>query len=415
MATVFLLGAGASHGYDQSPSGVLPPLAGGFFEAYSNLDIATDFDVRVGSVVNHARDTYGIHPAAFGTFNADIERFMTRLDIQLRKLADMILEKKHRDAVETLGEFFQANQAYDQVILLSAHILNEIQNGPVAGVYKEFANGIEEGDTVATFNWDTLLDRAFEESGEWFPDTGYGVEFEAVLDQRWRPPRAMKSRRRIYKLHGSTNWLVHYMTRSLGDGRRGMVSRKGVSDDHVTLTFDMNFDIVAGHLVAAPQAIADRRSLVAVPSPPDLDALPVCIVDSRTSVSTYGDRWRPHYEPYSYFFPPDHPRSGIPLMPLLVPPTEFKLYEEFAHVLDPLWTLTQAAIDEADRVVVIGYSFPMTDGRALGLLRDQFQGVVEVVNPDPDPVCARISQHTSISADRILPRPATFSEYIQQL
>ena len=415
MTTVFLLGAGASHDYGQSPSGTSPPLARGFFDAYANLDIAGDFDVRVGSIVTYVRDAYGIPPVAFGSFNEDIESFMTQLDSQVRNLAGVLAEGLSREETDVLGQFFQANQAFDQTIFLAAHILNEIQNGPVAEVYSEFSDRIDVTDVVATFNWDTLLDRAFAESGEWFPDTGYGVEFEKILDGGWRSPTAMDSERRLYKLHGSTNWLVHYMTRSLLDGSRGLVSRQGPLADHNILSFDMNFDVVDGQLVVAPQALPDERSLIAVPSPPNPDSLPVCIVDSRKSVNTYRARWRPRYEPYSYFFPPDHPRSGIPLMPLLVPPTAFKLYEEFAHVLDQIWSLTQTAIDEADRVVVVGYSFPMTDSRALGLLGGQFQGVVEVVNPDPDPVCARISQHTSIAANRILPRPATFSEYVRQL
>ena len=87
--TVYLLGAGASHSYGESPTGVRPPLARGFFESYSALAIAEDLEVRVGSTVNHVRDTYGLPPEGFGLFEQDIEQFMTHLDIQVRELAQV--------------------------------------------------------------------------------------------------------------------------------------------------------------------------------------------------------------------------------------------------------------------------------------------------------------------------------------
>ena len=81
MDTIYLLGAGASHSYSESPTGVRPPVASGFFEAYSALDISEDFGVRVGAIVNHVRDTYGIMPEAFDSFDQDIELFMTHFDL----------------------------------------------------------------------------------------------------------------------------------------------------------------------------------------------------------------------------------------------------------------------------------------------------------------------------------------------
>ena len=66
MSAVFILGAGASYGYVRSPTGLRPPLATAFLQSYTNLPISEDFEVRVGSIVNHVRDTYGIPSAKFG-------------------------------------------------------------------------------------------------------------------------------------------------------------------------------------------------------------------------------------------------------------------------------------------------------------------------------------------------------------
>ena len=70
----------------------------------------------------------------------------------------------------------------------------------------------------------------------------------------------------------------------------------------------------------------------------------------------------------------------------MIAPTLFKLYEEFAHVLDPLWRNAEQAIRETDELVIIGYSLPPTDSRAATLFRAAIgQDVVPkivIVNPD---------------------------------
>ena len=158
--TVYLLGAGASHSYGESPTGVRPPLARGFFESYSALAIAEDLEVRVGSTVNHVRDTYGLPPEGFGLFEQDIEQFMTHLDIQVRELAQMVKSGLADTAPAIRAEFLQAIKAYDEMILLVAHVLNEIQNGPVSQAYSALVKSAAADDVFITFNWDTLLDHA---------------------------------------------------------------------------------------------------------------------------------------------------------------------------------------------------------------------------------------------------------------
>ena len=94
--TIYVFGAGASHAYDQSPTSVLPPLAKDFFQAYSQLEISADFEVRVGAVVNYVRDIFGIPQEDFGNFDQNIEQFMTQLDLQTRFLATKMAEGERR-------------------------------------------------------------------------------------------------------------------------------------------------------------------------------------------------------------------------------------------------------------------------------------------------------------------------------
>src|SRR5690606_20011783 len=128
----------------------------GFFQAYTDLDISGDLEVGVGAILNHVRDTYGIPYEDFGGFDQDVEQFMTHLDIQLRYLAAMMNQRGLGVQPNTFGQFIQANQAFDQSIFLAAHILNEIQNGPISGTYGKFVAACDESDVLATFNWDTL-------------------------------------------------------------------------------------------------------------------------------------------------------------------------------------------------------------------------------------------------------------------
>lgn len=77
MTDTYILGAGASFTYDESPTGVRPPLANGFFGAYCSLDISGDIQVRVGDIVTYVRDEYGLQPENFSAFDENVESFMT--------------------------------------------------------------------------------------------------------------------------------------------------------------------------------------------------------------------------------------------------------------------------------------------------------------------------------------------------
>ena len=404
MTTVYIFGAGASHSYNQSPSGIRPPLARGFFETFHQLDISADPEVRIGDIVNHLRDVYGLDVADFLAFNQDIEQFMTHLDIQLKFLADL----QARDIIqssETLAQFYQSVRAYDQMLFMIAHVLNEIQNGPVSDAYNSLVGGSDASDTFITFNWDTLLDRAIYETGSWVPDKGYGVRFLRILDRGWREPAETTSTMQLLKLHGSTNWLVNYVTYRLDTGERVMIDAPvgvGRPPNSDALEIDMRGQ--------RPDAGVSRH----IPGAADPAASPICVVDPREYYTAYKDRWRTGYRPFSYFFPPDHPDTGVPLMPLIVAPVLFKMYEEFSHVLDPIWEKAHQAVSEAERIVIVGYSFPRTDFRAIDLLRQALATEpypeVTVVNPDADAVRQRLGS-LGFPSSKVRPLNIDFTEF----
>ena len=146
---------------------------------------------------------------------------------------------------------------------------------------------------------------------------------------------------------------------------------------------------------------------------------PICTVDSSVYYPCYKDRWRTGYSPFSYFFPPNHPETNVPLMPLIVAPVLFKMYDEFAYILDPLWKAAEKEVQLADKIVIIGYSFPTTDDRVIDLLRTaaarQEQPIIEVVNPHPEHAVNLLISLVGFAETRVKQIPADFAAYVQEM
>lgn len=259
-ATVYIFGAGASHGYTGSRTGISPPLATNFFSTFYRLLISQDFEVKIGDIVNYIRDTRGIDPIELPRkFDGNIEAVFSELHDRL----ETTIEKR-----EPVPEIFRYSRTYDQFVFWFCHVLNEIQNGTPCDIYSSLVADSSANTTFITFNWDTILDRSLASTGRWHPDDGYAFTFDQLLENEWRNPRKTKSNWKLLKLHGSTNWLGPYVTLDLRDGTRKWLT----SPERVNFNW--------------------------------------CVIDGQKWFATYKDRWRPGYQPYSYFFPPQR-RQGL--------------------------------------------------------------------------------------------------------
>jgi hypothetical protein len=352
--TVYLLGAGASFGYNGSRTRVNPPLATTFFKTFNRLLISQDIEVKIGNIVNYVRDTRGI---SVETMASEFDENIESLFAELHRKLNAEVEQAERGVPPDRGSvnIYSLSRAYDQFIFWFVHVLNEVQNGEPCEIYRRLIEGASKEDTFITFNWDTILDRSLAATGKWYPDDGYGVLFNQIYERAWREPKKAKSNWKLIKLHGSTNWLGPYVTIDFRDGRRRWLSTK----ERVNYTW--------------------------------------CIVDSSVRYDSYKDRWRPGYAPYSYFFPPDDPVAHTPLMPIIVPPTETKNFSEYGEILRPLWDAAHESLRNASRLVIVGYSFPDTDDHAFSLLEAFLDGNqagkhIEIVDPFPDAVNERVSR-----------------------
>lgn len=379
MRRVFLMGAGASCAYDASPTGIAPPLASGMIAAYNSLSISGNRYVLVGELVNYIRDTRGIHPVDFDYWDENIEEFFTEIANALSKLA----LKKRRDelTVAEFPAFFIASKLKNQLVFLLASILNEIQNGPVCESYRVFADSICNDDTIITFNWDTLLDRALASTGRWSPERDYGAIPHAIFDDGWRasrgedtPPAPL-----LLKLHGSTNWLMPYQNVNLQSGILQSLSEQSHGKFFVYLNASRPYETYRSRYWGpyAPFSYCYY--------PPNLPA------DRDDDV--------PGHTRYAILSAADLPDHGdlttndpcVYSMPLIVPPELHKNYELYGDTLTGLWQQADNAIARCDELFIIGYSFPDTDTEsrrliARSLCRNSQLGQIVVVDPSPSRV-----------------------------
>jgi hypothetical protein len=368
--TIYLLGAGSSRGYYKSSTGIHPPLASDYFSTFYELAISGDFLVKISFIVNYIKDKYQISPENLPTeFNENIETVFADLD----NLLHNSLPKTKLSDEKHFIDLLQYSKAYDQFIFWFSHVLNEIQNGDVCPIFSALINSMHPNDVIMTFNWDTILDRALFDTGLWYPDDGYCINFDEILDGEWRLPRSDHSSLKLLKLHGSTNWFGPYLTRHLQTGER-----------------------------------------IALSSADTVDQIR-CLVDGTNHYDCYKDRWRPNYQPFSYFFPPNNPQDTTPLMPIIIPPTKQKLFSEYKNVFQPIWDIAKNQMKEAQRLVIIGYSFPKTDIHAFSLLENFIDGSskkqIVIVDPYPDSVSDRVSERIKGRAE-IIVNKGTLSDYL---
>ena len=409
--TFWLFGAGASHHYDLNAFGVPLPLANGFFEAFYKLPTSQGFHAHIGPFISFLEHYRGVPPEKAGEWRENIEDFMTSIESELEELR---VSKGGRPLTEK--EFERAislAQVFNNMTFIFASVLNEAQNGPSMSLYRAILELCGPNDSFATFNWDTLLDRALIDTGGWNPNTGYGLNFRAVLDGSWKDSMEgdakFVSSWKLFKLHGSTNWLVPHM---------------GVH--FVTLEYTSS-----------------------VPESSDI------FLYWHTSLpyATHKNRWRGGYVPSTYcYYPPNIPGNfftraqlspepghvfvkvtprflspfeegeskGVPSSPILITPVRQKRYDTYSLTIQGLWTQAVKALQDAIRIVIIGYSFPPTDTRALDLFRSVFAARgseidVEIVAPGVADIAKRIGEDYLGKVKEVKLHDMKLEEYVDLL
>jgi hypothetical protein len=411
--TAWIFGAGASHHYAMNPAGVSIPLANGFFEAFHNLPTSEGFQAHIGPLVNYLYHSRGIQPAEVYKWRENIEDFMTSIEQEIDDLRSTVNTGKnlHKDQLE---KSLNAATCFNNMAFICANVINESQNGPSDTAYHELLKFCSPDDVFLTFNWDTLLDRALADSGCWSPNNGYGLKFESILDGCWKSEmdssQIIQTNLRLLKLHGSTNWLIP--------------------------------------LTSIQPMTLEEKSIV--PGPEKI----FLYWHGSLPFSTFKGRWRGGYAPTCYgYYPPSLPFSsfseeslaappgyikirmtpakifspfkepednGLVSAPLLITPVRQKQYDKYASSIESVWSQSQEALLSADRIVIVGYSFPPTDIRPLEILRATLQTrkgeiSLEIIDPYANEIADRIGHDDLANARSVEISCVKFEDYLGQL
>lgn len=168
--------------------------------------------------------------------------------------------------------------------------------------------------------------------------------------------------------------------------------------------------------------------------------------------ATYMNRWRGGYVPTTYcYYPPnlpadffnkeqlsalprkifvqakyrflfpfkeEDPTGSIPSSPILITPVRQKKYDKYRTTIQNLWSQAVRALEDANRIVIIGYSFPPTDTRVLDLFRSLIVArgkdlTIEIVAPDVAEIAKRIGEDFLGYAKDVKLHRKTFEEYVE--
>ena len=122
-------------------------------------------------------------------------------------------EEMARDSLSSEGAI-TFRDAEERLRLLALKLIAFLSLGGNPGTnptLKSFRKLILTTDTIITFNWDTLLDRALtiNRKRKWDPAWGYGKTVNDVFQYDGTPKKEAPSKHAtLLKLHGSINWLA---------------------------------------------------------------------------------------------------------------------------------------------------------------------------------------------------------------
>jgi len=388
---VYLLGAGASKAYEESKTKVKLPLANDFFNTFNNLDISTNGWVLIGDLLNYVSDKKGISVLEFSSYKEDIE--VLHSEIQ----EDYLNAIKKGDNPEII----KYSKAYSQLVFLFCSVINEIQNGEESEFHKNLVLGLNNDDSIITFNWDTLIDKSLRNNTCWIPEDGYYLKPNMVYRDKWGRMNKKGSNNFLLKLHGSTNWISSYI-------QYNFQSKK--IDFHHEGAEDLLYIYES---TKKPYACYDGRFM-----------------------SGYEDFSMGYYPPniphkeYKQEILKDHigfqitPRSGINpkgksssqgmvSMPIIIPPVKNKSYDFYGNLFPTLWKKAEDVLAEADTIYILGYSFPVTDLPSIDLFKKAFNRRntipnIVIINPYPEEIAHKFMFEFGIPKNKL----KVYSEYI---
>lgn len=264
------------------------------------------------SVTQYMADNYGIDP-----FSSDY---------RMEEIFNYIYSDAFSDGAseECLDAYWKLLQMYREAIARTTNDLTGLSRLGVGALLRYLWNNSRDREIeFITFNHDLVIEKSIEATVllstyrdiQWDIRETYGMNFEKFNNYTNKPHRFSSkggASIRINKLHGSLNW--YYRVRSG----------------------------------------TDPRNSIRLPTGPL-----ICLNDNeirlgRTTMS--GER---------------PGTRSVALISLVVPPI-YEKASRYQEVLRPVWTRARLVLQEADELIIFGYSFPDMDYAARSMLKQAF-------------------------------------------
>jgi hypothetical protein len=195
MKKIYVLGAGASKSNTQGQF----PLISEFFKYASEYNILIDYPERIDEFSNirqFVQRYYG-EDIFKGKFDGDIEEILTTIQIEKVRGGNSRIDSVERELLEII-----------QSVLRSLSI--EVSQ---SSEYKKLVGLVDTTDTILTYNWDNMLDRAFFSDKTKKQYNRFTWKFTALSRNQHQGYDVVKPLSRIddkngyfLKLHGSIDW-----------------------------------------------------------------------------------------------------------------------------------------------------------------------------------------------------------------
>jgi len=395
MKRVVLLGAGASKSYSASKTKEKMPVANDFFKTFNKLNISEDQWVLIGAIINYVGEFRNVDIEDFQNYNEDIENLHSEIQEKLYEILDQNKDSFLGDKGTTKKEYadnFTIYKAYFELVFLFVSVINEIQNGEISEAHINLARQLTKEDSIITFNWDTLMDRALDETTDWNPDNGYLIKPQYIYKDKWINPNEIPSKNYPYllKLHGSSNWLTSHPIPKAG--KLVPTQEQSIEDFCVYVNNERPYYCFKGRYSEGYDDYSYGYYPVNLPfegkRPPEGKLLVRgSIKNPSMKEGTSSDK-------------------GLNSIPLIIPPVKNKKYDNFGNLFQTLWDKAEQELVEASEIYIIGYSFPKTDYRSTELFKKAFlkrtdMPKITIINPIPELIEERFKYDFGITNDKL--------------
>lgn len=386
MKNVVILGAGASKSYEGSKTSIKMPIANDFFETFRKLDIAENPWVLIGELLRYISEKNNADIMDFLNYNEDIEALHTEIQ-------EKLYQELQRKNFQLGSDNITVVKSYNQLIFLFISVINEIQNGSISDSHIALAKQLTNEDSIITFNWDTLMDRALKQTTDWNTDFGYFVSPVATFRNNWEKLDESKISLNfpiLLKLHGSSNWLTSHNLPE--NGKMELMQEIDQNKFFIYESTINPYDCFGGQFMDGYQDFSYGYY------PPNLPVKGKSAPDGMLIMSM---RIKNPFAPAG-----TSTSFGLASMPLIIPPVKHKEYDSFGDLFQDLWTEARDRLVSADKIYIIGYSFPVTDIRSDDLFESVFKKrkdypEIIILNPNPDAIFERFHKQFGVPKNKI--------------